>query len=175
MGARVDQVWNPAAVADPSGGAAFSPAAAWVPVGYAGRPFAQEATGTDWVLWVRVALAVPCVLAAAAVMVLGLLFQHVTLPAAAGQAAQTVDIGPAVVIFLVIFLAMAALIVWLARFAVFRGILLILVVVSVVSVLIQIGAAVPADRIALLIDLAWDIGYAALLVLSLTSQRPQLS
>jgi hypothetical protein len=181
MGARVDQAWNSVAAAQisatgagASGAAAYPPAAAWVPVGYAGRPAAEDASGTDWVLWVRVALAVPSLLVAVLVMVLGLLFQHLTLPAAAGQVPQTVDIGPVVVIFLVIFLSITALIVWLARFAVFRALLLILVVFNVVSVLTQIGAAIPADRIALLVDVGWDIGYAALLILSLTSQRPQL-
>jgi len=181
MGARVDQVWNPvgaapisATGADPSGGAAYAPSASWMPIGYAGRPTVEEARGTDWVLWVRVALAVPSLLLAALVMLLGLLFQHITLPAAAGQVPQTVDIGPMVVIFLAIFLSITALIVWLARFAVFRAILLILIVVNVVSVLTQIGVAIPADRIALLVDVGWDIGYAALLILSLTSQRPQL-
>jgi len=119
-------------------------------------------------------LSFPSLLLAALVMLLGLLFQHITLPAAAGQVPQTVDIGPMVVIFLAIFLSITALIVWLARFAVFRAILLILIVVNVVSVLTQIGVAIPADRIALLVDVGWDIGYAALLILSLTSQRPQL-
>jgi hypothetical protein len=173
MGGRVDQAWAPAA-GDPAAVAAgYPPAGGWAPPSYVRMTGAETASGTDWVLWVRVVLAVPSLLLAAMLMILGLLLQHVTLPAAAGQVPQTVDIGPVVVVLVVMILAITALIVWLARFAVVRAILLILVAVNVVSVLIQIAGAIPVDRIAMLVDVGWDIGYAALLILSLTSPRPQ--
>jgi len=144
----------------------------WAPAGYPGI-VAEPSRGTDWVLWVRIAIGVPALLAAALLMVVGLMFRHLTLPASPGTVPQTLDLGPAVAILVVILLAVTALFVWLARFAVMRVILLVLVVINVVSVLSQISTAVSADRIAILVDLGWDLGYAALLLVSLIAPRPQ--
>jgi hypothetical protein len=144
----------------------------WAAAGYPGI-VAEPSRGTDWVLWVRIALAVPAVLAAGLLMVVGLMFRHLTLPASAGTVPQTVDLGPAVAILVVILLAVTALFVWLARFAVMRVILLVLVVINVVALLGQIGTAVSADRIAFLVDLGWDLGYGALLLVSLIAPRPR--
>jgi hypothetical protein len=124
------------------------------------------------VLWVRIALAVPSLLVAALLMVVGLLLRHVTLPASAGTVPQTVDLGPAIVVVVVAILAFTALIVWLARFAVTRAVLLALLVISVVSVLGHISSEVPADRIADLVDIGWDLIFGALLILSLVAARP---
>jgi hypothetical protein len=150
-----------------------APYPGWSPAGYAGILSPGSDRSTDWVLWVRIAIAVPSLLGAALLMLVGLLVRQITLPASAGTVPQTVDLGPAIVVAVVAILAVTALIVWLAKFAVVRAILLLLVAVGVVSVLAQMGTAVSADRIAFLIDLGWDIVYGALLILSLVSPRPQ--
>jgi putative exporter of polyketide antibiotics len=134
---------------------------------------AESPRGTDWVLWVRIAIAVPSLLLAVLLMLLGLLVRHVTLPASAGSVPQTVNLGPTILVVVVVMLAITALIVWLAQFAVTRLVLLVLVVISVVSVLGQISAAPSADRIAILTDLGWEVVYGALLILSLVSPRPR--
>jgi hypothetical protein len=185
MGARVDQVWHPAAAAqmsspgaDPSVGAAYPPAVDWAPVGYAGRPAAEESSGTDWVLWVRLAIAVPSVLVAATVMLAGIFFPHITYQqsTAAGVVTHTFDLAPDIAaIAVVVLLATTALVVWLAKFLGFRVILLALTLVSVVSALGQLGNAVSAERVAYLIALGWDILYGGLLGLSLVTLRPRSS
>jgi hypothetical protein len=185
MGARVDQAWNSVAAAQisatgagPSGAAAYPPAAAWAPVGYAGRPAAEGARGTDWVLWVRVAIAVPSLLVAALLMLAGIFVPHLTYQqnTATGLVTRTFDLAPDVaVIAVLLLLAMTALVVWLARFIIFRAVLLALTLVSVVSALSQLGDAAAAERIALLVGLGWDILYGGLLGLSLVTPRPRSS
>jgi len=166
-GLRVDQAgYPPAAPVDPRAApAATSPGAFIAPLPLAHAPYglgarvgyAAETAGTDWVLWVRVAIAV----------------RQVTLPATAGSVPQTIDLGPAILVVVVVLVAITALIVWLAKFAVMRAVLLFLTGLGVVSVLSRMGAVPPADRIAFLADLGWDIVYGALLILSLASPRPQ--
>ena len=182
MGARVDQAWNSVAAAQisatgagPSGAAAYPPAAAWALVGYAGRPAAEGARGTDWVLWVRLAIAVPSVLVAALLMLGGIFAQHLTIQqnSAVGVVTRTVDLGPYVAIAVLALLAVTALVVWLAKFFGFRVILLGLTLVSVVSALSQLGDALSAERVAYLLVLGWDILYGGLLGLSLIAPRAQ--
>jgi hypothetical protein len=183
MGARVDQAWDPVVAAemsspggDPSAGAVYPPAVDWAPVGYAGRPAAEESSGTDWVLWVRLAIAVPSVLVAATVIVAGLFFPHISYEqnTATGVVTRTADLAPDIAaIAVVVLLAMAALVVWLAKFFVFRAVLLVLILVSVVSALGQLGNAVSAERVAYLVALGWDILYGGLLGLSLVILRPR--
>jgi hypothetical protein len=161
--------------------AATSPGAFIAPLPLAHAPYglgarvgyAAETAGTDWVLWVRVAIAVPSLLVAVLLMAVGLFVRQVTLPATAGSVPQTIDLGPAILVVVVVLVAITALIVWLAKFAVMRAVLLFLTGLGVVSVLSRMGAVPPADRIAFLADLGWDIVYGALLILSLASPRPQ--
>ena len=182
MGARVDQAWDPAVTGQmaspgggPSAGAAYPPPVGWVPGGYAGHPAAQERSGTDWVLWVRVAIAVPSVLAAALLMLAGIFFPHVTFEqgTASGIVTRTVDLGPTVAVVAAVLLLVPALFAWLAKFAIFRVILLALTLVSVVSALSQLGDAVSAERAVFLLALGWDILYGGLLGLSLVAPRPR--
>ena len=177
-GIRVDQAWAPPARAEgPAAGTMasvgpppYAPTIPWVPAGYGGAAAAQPARGVDWVLWVRIGIAVPAALAALGLLFLGLALRHITLPATAGSAAQTYDIaGPAVVMAIVLLLAVTALIVWLAQFAVARGLLVALTLVNVLSILSQLSAASPAYRIAYFVDLGWDIAFGALLCLSLAA------
>jgi hypothetical protein len=184
MGAPVDQAWNPVTAAqrsstsgDPSGGAGYAPAVGWLPAVYAGRPAADEVGGTDWVLWVRLAIAVPSVLVAALLMLGGIFAQHLTIQqnSADGVVTRTFDLGPVVAVYVLVLLAVTALIVWLAKFLVFRVILLGLTLVSVVSTLSQLGDALSAERVALLLVLGWDILYGGLLGLSLIAPRASYS
>jgi hypothetical protein len=183
MGARVDQAWNPVAatqmpaIADPSGGAAYPLPVGWAPAGFAGRPVAEETGGTDWVLWVRAAIALPSVLVAALLMLAGIFFPHVTYQqgTASGVVTHTVDLGPEIAVVLVVLLAVTALFAWLAKFVIFRVILLVLTLVSVVSALSQLADAVSAERVAYLLVLGWDILYGGLLGLSLVTPRRRYS
>jgi len=159
----------------PPSGYPVPPYPGWAAAGYPGIFAAEPSRGTDWVLWVRIAIAVPSLLAAVLLMIVGLFLRHVTLPASAGSVPQTVDLGPAVAVVVVVMLAFTALIVWLARFAVVRAVLLVLVVISVVSVLSQIGTAVSGDPIAYLVDLGWDLVFGGLLILSLVAARPRIT
>ncbi len=145
----------------------------WAAADYPGTIAADPSRGIDWVLWVRVALGVPSLLAAALLMIVGLFLRHITLPASAGAVPQTVDLGPAVAIVVVFMLAFTALIVWLAKFAVMRVVLLVLVAISVVLVLSRIGSAISSDPIAYLVDLGWDLAFGALLLISLLAPRPR--
>ncbi|MGD1054332.1 MAG: hypothetical protein ABR950_10970 [Candidatus Dormibacteria bacterium] len=184
MGARVDQAWNPvtaarmpAAGGDPSAAGAYPPAPAWVPAGYAGRPAAEEPSGTDWVLWVRVAIAVPSVLVGALLMLAGIFYPHVTYQqeTSAGLVTHTIDLGPDIAVVVLVLLALTALIVWLARFLAVRLILLALTLVGVIATLGQLGSAVSGIRVAYLVELGWDILYGGLLALSLIAPRPRSS
>lgn len=183
MGARVDQAWNPVAatqmpaIADPSGGAAYPLPAGWAPAGFAGHPAAEETGGTDWVLWVRAAIALPSVLVAALLMLAGIFFPHVTYQqgTASGVVTHTVDLGPEIAVVVVVLLAVTALFAWLAKFVIFRVILLVLTLVSVVSALSQLADAVSAERVAYLLVLGWDILYGGLLGLSLVTPRRRYS
>jgi hypothetical protein len=182
MGARVDQAWDPAVAAQmapsggyPSAGAAYPPPSDWVSGGYAGHPAAEVRSGTDWVLWVRVAIAVPSVLVAVLLMLAGIFFPHVTFEqgTASGMVTRTVDLGPEVAVLVAALLAVTALFAWLAKFAIFRVVLLVLTLVSVVSALSQLADAVSAERAVYLLVLGWDILYAGLLGLSLVAPRPR--
>ena len=88
---------------------------------------------------------------------------------------QTVDLGPAVAIVVVFMLAFTALIVWLAKFAVVRVVLLVLVAIAVVLVLSRIGSAISSDPIAYLVDLGWDLAFGALLIISCWRHAPRPS
>ena len=126
-------------------------------------------------LWVRVALAVPSLLAAALLMIVGLFLRHVTLPAGAGSVPQTVDLGPAVAIVVVFLLAFTALIVWLAKFAGHAG-----HPARPRRHRRRLGARphrqpISSDPIAYLVDLGWDLAFGALLLLSLVAPRPRPS
>jgi hypothetical protein len=130
------------------------------------------------VLWVRVAIAVPSLLVAALLMLAGIFVPHLTYQqnTATGLVTRTFDLAPDVaVIAVLLLLAMTALVVWLARFIIFRAVLLALTLVSVVSALSQLGDAAAAERIALLLGLGWDILYGGLLGLSLVTPRPRSS
>jgi hypothetical protein len=160
---------------NPSAGAAYPPPAGGVSGGYAGHPAAEVRSGTDWVLWVRVAIAVPSVLVAALLMLAGIFFPHVTFQqgTASGVVTRTVDLGPEVAVAVGVLLAVTALFAWLAKFVIFRVILLVLTLVSVVSALSQLGDAVSAERAVYLLVLGWDILYGGLLGLSLVTPRPR--
>jgi hypothetical protein len=187
MGARVDQVWTPAAAVqmssapgaiaggDRSSAGGYPPPAGWAPAVFAGRPASQEASGTDWVLWVRVAIAVPSVLVAALLMLAAIFVRHLTYQqdTATGVVSRTVDLGPDVLVLVLALLAVTALFVYLARFSIFRVILLGLTLVSVLSALSQLGDALSGERVAYLALLGWDILYGALLGLSLITPRPR--
>jgi len=173
---RVDQALaQPVADGPPPPGSPVAPYPGWAAAGYPGMIAAEPSRATDWVLWVRVALAVPSLLAAALLMVVGLLLRHVTLPASAGSVPQTVDLGPSVAIVVVIMLAFTALIVWLVKFAVVRAVLLVLAAIAVVAVLSRIGTAISSDPIAYLVDLGWDLVFGGLLILSLVAARPRIT
>jgi hypothetical protein len=116
------------------------------------------------------------VLVAATVIVAGLFFPHISYEqnTATGVVTRTADLAPDIAaIAVVVLLAMAALVVWLAKFFVFRAVLLVLILVSVVSALGQLGNAVSAERVAYLVALGWDILYGGLLGLSLVILRPR--
>ncbi len=157
----------------PPPGAAVPAYPGWSPMAYPGVIAAEPSRGVDWVLWVRIALAVPSLLSAALLMIVGLFLRHNTLPAGAGSVPQTVDLGPAIAIVVVFLLAFAALIVWLARFVVMRIILLVLVAIGVVAVLGRAGSSISSDPIAYLVDLGWDLAFGALLLISLLAPRPR--
>jgi hypothetical protein len=126
--------------------------------------------GVDWVLWVRIGIAVPAALSGLLLLVVGLVVRHLTLPATAGAAAQTVDVsGQQVAIVFVLLLGLTALFVWLAQFAAMRALMLALVLVNVIEILSRLSGATPDYRIVYLIDLGWDIVFGALLCLSLAA------
>ncbi len=150
------------------------PQPGWAAAGYPGiRPSPSRRGAPTGCSGCASPSAVPSLLAAALLMVVGLVLRHVTLPAGAGSVPQTVDLGPAVAIVVVVMLAFTALIVWLARFAVMRVVLLVLLAIAVVSVLSRIGTGVSSDPIAYLVDLGWDLAFGALLILSLVAARPR--
>ena len=70
---------------------------------------------------------------------------------------------------------MTALFAWLAKFFIFRVILLALTLVSVISALSQLADAVSAERAVYLLVLGWDILYGGLLGLSLVTPRRRYS
>jgi hypothetical protein len=129
------------------------------------------------VLWVRAATAGPALLLAVLLMLVGIFFQHFTYQenTAAGVVTHTVDLGPTVVIVVAILLAVTALWVWLAKFFLFRVILLALTLVSVLSTLNQLGDALSTLRVGYFVLLGWNILYGGLLGLSLITPRPRYS
>jgi hypothetical protein len=133
------------------------------------------AEGTNWISiarWMTIGYGALSLLALLAV---GFLFQHITVPVqdpASGRLVdETVNIRPFLAIAAVMVVIIFALIAWLTRFAVARIILLMLVGLEAVGTLARIGGEPASAVLGTLIALMLDAGFAFVLVMSFLPPR----
>jgi hypothetical protein len=146
-----------------------APAAA----GYGGSAVAVYRPGTDWVAicrWITLGYGL---LAAIALIAIGLLLQHINVPVTDRNTGltttQTFDIGPAFAFTAVLVGGITALFAWLTKYTAARVIFLLLDALVVLSVFSGAGASVRGGGfgIAELVSIAVDVVYGAALVMSL--------
>ena len=137
-----------------------------------------RAMGPDWVAVARWITLGYGILSALALIVVGLLVQHINVPiadpATGLTTVQTFNIGPAFAVAAVLVCVFAAVFAWLTRYAVARVIFLVLDLLAIVTSVSQIGVQnrVAGAGAVGLFSLALDLAYAGVLLMSLRP-RPQ--
>ncbi len=134
----------------------------------------NQAVGVDWVLWVRVALAVQGALGVMGLLVLGLVLQHVAVhgSTSAGGQGEALKLGPGLAVVLALYVGLTVVFVWLVQFSVARALLLVIMLLGVGSFLSQLDAATGVLRLSAALALFLDLGFMVLLVVSLVAPRP---
>jgi hypothetical protein len=155
--------------------AAFAPRGVLAPTGFSAPLYQGPApgSGTDWVAicrWITIGYGV---LAALALICIGLLVQHINVPITdpnTGIATvQTFNIGPAFAIAAVLVGAICALFAWLTKFTVARVIFLLLDVLAIFDAVTGLGGTAQAGGVGILgaVSLVFDCVYGGALAMSL--------
>jgi hypothetical protein len=130
--------------------------------------------GTDWIAiarWITIAYASLQILGIFAV---GLLLPTITVPVQDPNTGQIVDqtfnIRPFLALVAFVAIIFYAIIVWLTKYGIARGIVLAVVVLSAIGALSRLGAETSAAVGGTIVLLLCDAGYAYVLVMSFVSR-----
>lgn len=146
--------------------------------GYGGPAFVTAPAGRDWVAICRWFTIGYGLLTAMALIGIGLLVRHISLPITDPNTGvttvQTFDIGAAFAFLALLVGAVTALLAWLTRYTAARVIFLLLDALGLISLFTGAGTTVRAAGYGSisLVSVAIDIAYGLALVMSLMS-RPQ--
>jgi hypothetical protein len=178
-GRRIDEVRGaPAPPPPPPASFGYPPNPAPPVAAYANPAFIAQPGSRDWVAicrWITLGYGL---LAAIALIAVGLLLRHISVPVTdpntGSTTIQTFDIGAAFAFAAVILGAFTALFAWLTQYTTARVIFLILDALALLSVFSGVGSTARSGGfgIAELISVAVDLAYGGALVMSLVS-RPQ--
>jgi len=132
--------------------------------------------GTDWISiarWITIAYGVLQVLG---IFAIGLLIPSITVPVqdpTTGVIAdQTLNIRPFLALVAVVAIVFFAIIVWLTKYGIARGIVLVVVLLEALAAMSRMGSEQSTAVAASVVSLLCDAGFAYVLVMTFVS-RPQ--
>ena len=129
--------------------------------------------GPDWVALARWITLGYGVLVALALIAVGLLVQHITVPltdpTTGVTSVQVLNVGPAFAIAAIVVAAFSVLFAWLTRFTAARAVFLVLDLLGIVTAISQLSLDVRSGGTGLVgvFNLAVDLAYAGVLLMSI--------